>query len=87
MATLSNVLVLFLNIATLVFLAAALSSWFRVGYDSPFRPVIDGLRRITEPVLGPIRSVLPPLGGLDLSVLIVILVIRMALIPAAQQLG
>lgn len=33
----------------------------------------DFLYRITEPVLGRIRSVIPPIGGIDLSPLIVIL--------------
>lgn len=31
------------------------------------------LARITEPVLGPVRRALPPLGGLDLSPLVVLL--------------
>ncbi|MGA0878761.1 MAG: YggT family protein [Ilumatobacteraceae bacterium] len=31
------------------------------------------LTRITEPVLGPVRRALPPLGGLDLSPLVVLL--------------
>jgi YggT family protein len=33
------------------------------------------LYRITEPVLAPIRSVLPNLGGLDLSPLVLLLII------------
>ena len=35
----------------------------------------DFLYRVTEPVLAPIRRILPNLGGLDLSPIIVILVI------------
>ncbi|EWY42543.1 hypothetical protein N825_01230 [Skermanella stibiiresistens SB22] len=35
----------------------------------------DFLYRVTEPVLGPIRRVLPNLGGLDLSPIILILLI------------
>lgn len=34
------------------------------------------LYRITEPVLGPIRRVLPNLGGIDISPLIVIIAIQ-----------
>ncbi|MFN5602167.1 MAG: YggT family protein [Acidimicrobiaceae bacterium] len=34
------------------------------------------LYRITEPVLAPVRRVLPPMGGLDLSPLVVILGIQ-----------
>lgn len=34
------------------------------------------LYRLTEPVLAPIRRVLPPMGGLDLSPLVVIIGIQ-----------
>jgi YggT family protein len=81
-----NVLVVILNLVTIIFLARALVSWLPIGPDSPFRPVVDGLYRITEPVLAPIRRVLPPMGGLDLSVLIVILGIRFLLVPAAAAI-
>ena len=37
------------------------------------RQVWDGLTRLTEPVYRPIRSLLPSMGGLDLSPLIVLL--------------
>jgi YggT family protein len=32
--------------------------------------------RLTEPVLGPIRRALPPMGGLDLSPLVLILALQ-----------
>ena len=35
----------------------------------------DFLYRVTEPVLAPIRRILPNLGGLDLSPIVVILII------------
>ena len=35
----------------------------------------DYVARIGEPVLNPVRRVIPPLGGLDLSFLIVILLV------------
>lgn len=81
-----SLLVTLLRLASFVFIARALSSWFRVGPDSPARPIVDGLYRITEPVLAPIRRVLPPMGGLDLSVFAVILGINIVLIPIVAQL-
>lgn len=33
----------------------------------------DFLHRVTEPVLGPIRRILPNMGGLDISLLILLL--------------
>lgn len=49
----------------------------RVGWDHPVRRLYDALSRWIEPVMRPIRSVIPPvrIGGaaLDLSPLILIL--------------
>ena len=54
-----------------IFLRAILS-WFPVGANNPiFTMVIQ----ITEPILQPIRRVLPRTGGLDLSPMVAILVI------------
>ena len=83
----SGILVALLNLVVIVFVVRALVSWLRIGYDSPFRPVVDGLHRVTEPILVPIRNVLPSFGGFDFSVLIVIFGIRLLLIPLAQRLG
>ncbi len=41
-----------------------------------FHPAVQFLYRITEPVLDPIRRVIPPIGGvLDISPLIVMLIL------------
>ena len=49
----------------------------RLGWDHPVRRFYDALSRLIEPVMRPIRNVIPPLrvGGaaLDLSPLILIL--------------
>ncbi len=68
----STVLTLFV----LLLVARAVLSWVRIGYESPFRPVVDLVHRATEPVLAPIRGVLPQMGGFDLSPLLVIVAIR-----------
>lgn len=46
----------------------ALLSWFSQGRS----PVENVMLQLTEPLLRPIRRILPPLGGLDLSVLVVL---------------
>ena len=51
-------------------------SWFPSGGP---RQLTDVLIRITEPVLGPVRRVLPSFGGLDLSPVVVILVMNLLL--------
>ena len=37
----------------------------------------DYLAMLVEPVLTPVRSVIPPLGGLDLSFLVVIIILQL----------
>lgn len=37
----------------------------------------DFLAKLVEPVLVPVRRIIPPLGGLDLSFLVVIIIIQL----------
>ncbi len=39
----------------------------------PYHPFAAIMTQVTEPLLGPVRKVLPNLGGLDLSPLVVLL--------------
>jgi YggT family protein len=59
----------------IVMFARIILSWFPVEPGSGLASVYGFLYAITEPVLGPIRRVIPPLGmggmGLDLSPLVV----------------
>jgi len=82
-----SILVRLLDLVVIVFVVRALLSWFPIGFDSPLRPVVDGLHRITEPVLAPIRRVLPPMGGFDLSILIVIIGLSWVVRPVLRGLG
>ena len=67
----------------LVLLAYSILSWLtysgRLSYDSPVIKAQRVLASICEPVLRPVRKVIPPVQvggvGVDLSVLIVFLVI------------
>jgi YggT family protein len=63
-----------------ILIASAVMSWliaFNVinPYNQVVRTIGEFLYRITEPVLRPIRNVLPNLGGIDISPVIVILII------------
>jgi YggT family protein len=61
-----------LNIYMWIIIARALISWVN---PDPYNPIVSFLYRATEPVLYRVRRVMPDLGGLDLSPLIVILII------------
>lgn len=64
-----------LDIYTWIIIAAALMSWVN---PDPRNAIVMFLRRVTEPVLAPVRRLLPPwkTGGLDLSPLLVIIAIQ-----------
>ena len=72
-------LITFIDILVTVFyiaiLARVLLSWFPIGPDSALMPVVRVVYQITEPILGPIRRILPDMGAIDLSPMIAIIVI------------
>lgn len=69
-----NVVHQFLELLFWVVIIRALLSWFSQG---PGRnPMEVLLIQLTEPVLSPIRRIIPPIGGLDLSVLVAIIGIQ-----------
>lgn len=68
-------------------LAMIILSWVAAGSNSP---VLYLLYQLTEPVMAPFRKVIPPMGGLDLSpilVFVVINVVQIALSHLAYSLG
>src|SRR5262249_28755368 len=80
MRALFLVIDLALRLYIYILIAAAIFSWLVafnvVNVRSPVVGMIgDFLYRITEPALRPIRNMLPSLGGLDISPVILILII------------
>ena len=75
MAGVINLLVLLLYLYTWVIILRAVVSWTR---PNPGHPLIQLLIGITEPVLKPLRALVPParLGGIDLSPILAIVAIQ-----------
>ena len=65
----TQLLVGLIQLYSLVLLARVLLSWFPNADRS--NPLIQSLYQITEPVLEPVRQVMPRLGMVDLSPLVV----------------
>jgi YggT family protein len=65
----------------LIMLPMAVLSWFRIDPYSPLAKVQLFLMRATEPVLRPVRRVVRPMGNLDISFLVVVLVAELVLVP------
>jgi YggT family protein len=62
-----------IDLCSLVLLVTVVMSWLPVDRRSPLRTLLDGL---TEPVLAPIRRALPPMGGLDLSPMVLLIALQ-----------
>ncbi|MDQ4044402.1 MAG: YggT family protein [Chloroflexota bacterium] len=81
-AELASLLLSIIQILSLLIFARAIFSWFDPGFSSQIGRV---LFQITEPIIAPVRQVLPPMGMLDLSVLVtlILLMILQQLIRSA----
>ena len=76
-----------LRLYTWVIIIRAIISWVN---PDPYNPIVQFLYRVTEPVLRPIRRVLPPMGGIDLSPLVALLLIyflQLWLVPVLKQMA
>jgi YggT family protein len=70
------------NIYTLLLLVYAVVSWFP---DLRRGRWVYYLASLIEPVLLPIRRIIPPVGGLDIAFLILLLVLQLLVRPAVGQ--
>jgi YggT family protein len=87
LASLLGVAAYLVKIYFFALLAMIILSWVAPGGNNP---ALFLLYQITEPVMAPFRKVLPPMGGLDLSpimVFILINIIQIALQHMAVSLG
>lgn len=70
-----------INLYVLLLFGRIILSWFPLSPGSALASVYGFLYSITEPVLGPVRRILPPLSfggaGLDLSPIIVVFGVRL----------
>ena len=64
MIQLAGLVSILFDLYSLILLARVLVSWFQV---DPYSPLVQWLYRLTEPVLAPIRRLLPPAGAADFS--------------------
>jgi YggT family protein len=84
---------LFIQIINLIFnffyiliLARVIFSWIQVDpYHPTWGPILRFVYQMTEPIMAPVRNVMPSMGGLDLSPIIVLFgidILRRILISA-----
>ena len=65
----------FIEVYILLIIAYILTSWVRAGYNPAFARVVRFLHDTCDPYLRLFRRVIPPLGPLDVSPLVAIVVL------------
>jgi len=70
-----SVLLTFLSILELLVLARVILSWVASPYSR--NPVVQLVRGVTDPMLEPIRSILPRTGPFDFSPMVLLLVLQL----------
>jgi YggT family protein len=62
-----------IDLYSFIVVAAVILSWTGVNRRNPIVAIVNGL---TEPVLERIRNWLPPMGGLDLSPMVLLIALQ-----------
>lgn len=63
-----------IDLYSLIVLVTVILSWVPL---DPRNPLVTITQALTEPVLAPIRNLLPPMGGLDLSPMVLLFALQL----------
>jgi YggT family protein len=83
----ADLVALFLTVFLIAIIIQVVLSWISPGR---YNPVIGLVNSLAAPILRPVKKIMPPIGGLDLSPLVAILgiyVAKMLIIPPIIYLG
>ena len=69
----TDLLATILQLYTFVLLARILISW--IPNLDPYHPIVQLLFQVTDPVLEPARKLIPPIGMIDISPIVVFIII------------
>ena len=71
-----NLVITIVNAVTTVLMYFIIVYSLLTFFMDPFHPVRSTMAKVAEPMLKPIRKLIPPLGGFDLSPIILIIIIQ-----------
>jgi YggT family protein len=80
------ILAIVINFLIIIIVIRAIVSWIS---PDPYNPIVRAIYAVTEPILMPLRSIIPIFGGFDFTPIIAILLlvlVRALLIPALMSL-
>jgi YggT family protein len=69
-----NLLGLLIDLYSFVILARVLMTW--VPNLDPYHPAVQFLHQATDPVLEPARKLIPPIGMIDISPIVVMILLQ-----------
>jgi YggT family protein len=72
-----NILILFINALSQLLVFLVIISVILSYFMDPYHPIRRSIDGFVEPMLSPIRRVVPSLGGLDFSPLVLIILIQL----------
>ncbi|MGB8981645.1 MAG: YggT family protein [Anaerolineales bacterium] len=73
-----DVLIYVINALSQILVVLVIVSVILSYFMDPYHPIRRGVDRIVEPLLAPIRRVVPPLGMIDISPIVLIILIQLA---------
>jgi YggT family protein len=68
-----NLLLTILQVLSLLIIGRALLSWFDPGLNSTVGRL---LYNVTEPIIGPLRQIIPTIGMIDISPIVALILIQ-----------
>jgi len=74
MASLIRIIDVVFYLFNLIIIARVLISWVNLPQD---HPIMEFLYAVTEPILGPIRKILPRTGMFDLSPIVAVILLEL----------
>lgn len=70
MGSIFSLLALIVNVYSFLVLVRVLMTW--IPNLDPYNPIVQFLLQLTEPVLEPARRLIPPIGMIDISPIVVL---------------
>jgi len=84
--TLQTVLLSIIELYLLVMIAYAILTWFPIDPGSPIARFRYGLGRLVEPVVGPVRRVMPRTSlPIDLAFMVVFFGLQLIVVPIVER--
>lgn len=73
-----EIISLFFYLLNLAIFARIMLSWLPIAgiHIDPYNPIVQLLHQITDPILEPFRQIIPPIGMIDISPIVAIIVLQ-----------